>query len=502
MGQAHQRYLKDAANHAEQLGAPPHRVAFARVQHALDENDQQKALSLVQAWDEKTTTDAYFQLVAGTAQARAGRVAEALERYDRARRLHPNSLTPLLLATELAVSEDPLNSNERLNVLGKYNARVARVSARALRGLSWALKPVDSGPRLLPEELRLSREQYQELPKRLLHIPAIIRIKEAVIAGAPVDGALERGLGGAQHATVITTLGRMALAVGKSGAAVDALRHLREVAPNHPELDRFALDVALSTHDVEQARSIVSGDATCTAIVEAVLAYENLDLEALKAQLPYLTGKKRTEALLASLDVQTGKKLLGEEEAADLKDSVWGWAIQVDSALYRGELSHAGQLLRDWNEPGSSAYLARKAQLTRYRGDADTALTLARRGKPEHNPRASREELLALVATGKPKEALQIIENEDRSKALGYLEKWSRSFVVGKSRGRKAALATTGRLPMPGRSTPIAVRVMAARALSTAGDSRGDSMLVLLGAVVPKHPELELARQDQEERER
>jgi hypothetical protein len=258
--------------------------------------------------------------------------------------------------------------------------------------------------------------------------------------------------------------------------------------------------VALSIDDLEQARSIVNGDATRTAIVQAVRAYEQLDLKALKEQLPYLKGRERTEAILAGLEVQTGKQLLTEKDAADLKDSVWGWAVQVDSALYRGELSRAEQLLRDWNEPGSGAYLSRKAQLTRYQGDAATALRLARQGKPEQNLRASREELLALVATGRPKEALQIIKNKARSKALGPLEKWMRHLVTGKSYGRGAALATIGYLPMPGRSTPVAVRVMAARAMGAAGDSRGESMIVLLEADVPKHPELELARKDLEDR--
>ena len=498
MGQPPEGNLKDAANEAEQLGAPPDRVAFARIQHALSEQDQQKALSLVQAWDEKTTNDAYFQLAAGTAQARAGKTAAALERYDRARKLLPNSLTPLLLAAELSVSEDPKSSDERLNALGKYDARIAKLSMRALRGLHWALQPLDSGPRLLPEELRLSDEQKQELPKRLRHVPAIIRVKEALIAAAPVDDALKRGLGGAQHANVITTLGRMALASGKSDAAMDALKRLREVAPNYSKLGRFGLDVALSTSDLEEARSIVKGDATSTAMVEAVLAYEQFDLKALKAQLPYVKGKERAEAISVGYDVQTGKKLLSEKEAAGFQDAVWGWAIQVDSAIYRGELSRAEQLLRAWNEPGSSPYLARKAQLTRYQGDAENALRLARQGHPERNPRAFLEELLALVAAGKSTEALQIIKQKERSQVLGPLEKWTTNLITGKSRGARAALATIGYLPMPDGNTPIALRVIAARAMNTAGDARGRSIIVLVEAVVPRHPELELARRDRD----
>jgi hypothetical protein len=142
--------------------------------------------------------------------------------------------------------------------------------------------------------------------------------------------------------------------------------------------------------------------------------------------------------------------------------------------------------------------LARKAQLTRYQGDANTALKLARQGKPEQNPRAFREELLALVAAGKATEALQIIKQKERSKVLGPLEKWTRNFITGKSRGKRAALATIGYLPMPGGDTPIALRVMAARAMNTAGDARGKSMNVLVDAVVPKHPELELAWKDRE----
>jgi hypothetical protein len=334
----------------------------------------------------------------------------------------------------------------------------------------------------------------------LLHVPAIIRVKEAIIAAAPVGDALKRALGGAQHANVITTVGRMALASGESGAAMDALKRLRELAPNYPELGRFGMDVALSANDLEQARSIVRGDATATAIVEAVRAYEQLDLKALKAQLPFLKGKERAEAILLGFEVQTGEQLLREDLAPNFKDSVWGLAIQVDSALYRGELSRAEQLMRDWNEPGSSAYLARKAQLTRYQGDAETALELARQGKPEQNPRAFREELLALVAAGRAKEALEIIKEKERSQVLGPLEGWMLSFIFGKARGRTAGLARIGQLPMPSDSTPIAVRVMAARAMNTSGDARGKSMVVLLEAVVPNHPELELARKDREGR--
>jgi hypothetical protein len=499
LGQPYKGNLKDTADHAERLGAPPDRVAFARIQHALDQRDQQKALSLVQAWDEKTAKDAYFQLAAGAAQARAGKVADALKRYDTARELLPASLTPLLLAAELAVSEAPASAEDRLTTLDQYDARIAKVSARALRGLRWALQPVDDGPRLLPEDLRLAEEQYQELPERLRYVPAIIRVKEAVIAAAPVGEALARGLAGARQANIILTLGRVALTHGKSREAKAALKLLREAAPHHPELGRFGLNLALSTNDVEQARSILKGDATGMAIVEAVFAYERLDMNGLKAQLSLLKDKPRAEALLVAGDVLTGKNLLGAADKSDFEDSVWGWPIQVDAALYRGDLSRAEQLLQEWNEPGTSAYLARKAQLARYQGDADTALKLARRGKPEQHARAFREELLALVAAGKADEAFELVDNKERSEVLGPLEKWTQHFVKGKARGPRAALGTIGYLPMPGSSTPIPVRVIAARAMFTSGDLRYKDIDVLLEAVIPKHPEFALARRDLDE---
>jgi predicted Zn-dependent protease len=333
----------------------------------------------------------------------------------------------------------------------------------------------------------------------LLYVPAIIRVKEAMIAAAPAEEPLKRGLGGAQYANIILTLGRVALAGGKPSAARDALKRLRKVAPDHPELGRFGLDLALSTNDLGKARSILEGDSTSMAIVEAVFAYERLDPKALKQQLPLLQDKERAEALLVGLQVQTGKKLLSEEDAAEFKDCVWGYAIKVDSALYRGELSRAEQLLRDWNEPGSSAYLARKAQLVRYQGDAETALKLARQGNPEQNLRAFCEELQALVAAGRAKEALEIVKDKERSKVLGPLEKWTENFVTGKARGPKAALGTIGYLRMPNNSTPLPVRMMAARAMHTSGDLRYKDIDVLLEAVVPKHPELGLARKDLDE---
>lgn len=496
IGQPYKGNLKDTADHAEVLGAPPDRVAFARIQYAVDQKDQQKALSLIQAWDEKATDDPYFQLAAGAAEARAGKVEPALQRYDRAHDLLPNSLIPLVLAAELAVSEAPTGAEERLAALDGYDARIAQVSVRALRGLLWALQPVDDGPRLLPEELRLAQEQYEELPQRLLHVPAIIRLKEASIASAPVDEALKRGLAGARYANLVLSLGRAALAHGKTAAAREALKRLREIAPNHPELGRFGLDLALSTNDPGQARSILRGDAVSMAIAEAVFAYERLDLEALKAQLPSLKDKKRAEALARAWEVQTGKQLLTESDAAELDDSVWRFPIQVDSALYRGELSRAEQLLKEWDEPGASAYLARKAQLARYQGDARMALKLARQGKPEANARALKEELLALVAAGRAKEALEIAKDDERSKVLGPMQKWMQNFVLGKARGGRAALGTIGYLPMPGSTAPIPVRMMAARAMFTSGDLRYKDIDVLLEAVVPRHPEFALARQD------
>jgi len=499
MGQAFKGNLKDAADHAELLGAPPGRVAFARIQYALDQEDLEKAWSLVEAWDEKTANDAYFQLVAGATQTRFGKVGEALERYDRAHKLLPNSLIPLLLAAELAVSEDPTTADERVDELDKYDARIADVSVRALRGLRWALQSLEGGPRLLPEELRLAQEQYPELPERLRYIPAMIRVKEAVIAAAPLGDASQRSLDGAQYPNTILTLGRVALAGGKPSVAEEALRRLREVAPKHPELGRFGLDLAMSTNDLEQARSILKGDATSMAFVEAAFAYERLDLKALKAQLPSLKDKPRTQALMVGWEVQTGKDLLGNRDPAEFEDSVWGFPVQVDAALYRGDLPRAEQLLREWNEPGSSAYLARKAQLSRYQGDADSALKLARRGRPEQNLRAFREELLALVAVGRAKEALDIMKDKERSKVLGPLEKWTQNFVTGKARGEKVALTTIGFLPMPSGSTPIAVSVMAARAMYASGDLRYENIGTLLDAVVPRHPELKLARNDLKE---
>ncbi len=499
LGAPHPGNLKDAADHAELLGAPPDRVAFARVQHALDSEDRQKALSLVEAWDERTTEDPYFQLVTGAAQARVGQVAQALERFDRAGQRLSNSLTPLLVAAELAVCEDPAGASERLDALEQYDARIAKVSARALRGLRWALQPVDDGPRLLPEEFRLAVEQYAELPELLGYAPAVVRVKEAVIAEAPLADLLKRATSGARHPGTLLMLGRVALAGGETQQAETALQHLREVAPQHREIGRFALDLALSIDDLAQARLVLKDDTTNLAIVRAVRAYEQLDPEELQEQLPQLQDAARAEALLASAEVLIGKRRLGEKDSDRFEDAVWGWAVQVDAAIYQGELSRAERLLSRWNEPGASAFLARQAQLTRYRGDAETALRLARKAGPEKHARAAREELLALVAAGRAKEALTIVNNEQRRSVLGPLEKWMQNFVLGKAKGGRAALGTIGYVPMPQDGTPLSVRLMAARAMFTSGDLRYKSIDVLLEAAAPHHPEFALARLDLEE---
>jgi hypothetical protein len=240
----------------------------------------------------------------------------------------------------------------------------------------------------------------------------------------------------------------------------------------------------------------VRGNAKSTAIINAVIAYEKLDLSALDSEQSALRDIPRAEALSVGAGVQRGERLLSEKDCAALKDSVWEPAIEVDSALYRGELGRAERALREWNEAGSSAYLTRMAELARYQGDAERALTLARRAAPEKNPRAFLEELQALVATGKASEALDLLKDAERSQVLGPLEKWTKNFVVGNAKSRGFARGTIGQLPMPSRRAPVSVRLMAARAMNTAGDLRGKSMVVLLEAVVPKHPMLELARRD------
>lgn len=484
------------ANAAE-LAAPQLFVA------ARERPDQLK--ELLQTWDPKLEQDALYQLAAGIALDRLGDPG-SLERYDAARRIDAKLLIAEAMYAQAALLlKDPSEAEPEVSSLRERSRTEPTLVplARALAALGWAVRD-DRGP-VPSEQSELRTDDRLRLPPALtaarLAVDLVVTLEDE---DEDVELRTRRALRLVEEAetpALATVLGKIAFGMGRDAVAERALSRARKLAERYTPASVVQAELDLLKGRFAAAKKSIdgAGSAVETNAVQAVVAYERLDLKTLEKKLAGL-DTARFSALRLARGVLTGetKPSDGELESLSRSGALWANLIAVDAALDGGRIALADKLAAGWKATsGRPTMLLRVGRLKRYQshlGDAVKLTTHAYEALPD-NGRALIEHAFALVAAGRAEQALSITEDKPPvgEPAPGWLE----GFLVGAKNGWVAGSIKIGFLRLP-EEEGIALpwRLGVARALAVAGDPRAYRYLEKLSETAPRHPDLITAKNE------
>jgi hypothetical protein len=231
------------------------------------------------------------------------------------------------------------------------------------------------------------------------------------------------------------------------------------------------------------------------AVVRAVVAYESLEPTDLKGALEALGNSAvgpAFEALEAAPGVISGTAFPPPDqlEALAAPDKPWGELIAVDAAIETGNLALAEKLLaKHALETLRPVHLRRLARVRRLQGKLDAAL--------EASSAAAEggialplllERVYELIAKDDVTQAKQVAAKYPT--LLGPLAGWVGVLTDVASKQAASAAVRLTKLELPPDESPIAVRVLVARALVVGKDKRAAPYLAALLKKLPKNPDV------------
>ncbi len=473
--------FEDAAARAREVGLDEKKIAFAAVAGFLFQNDTAGAASAVaKGAAAKADDDPWYQLVAGATFERAGD-AHALERYEAATKLDPELLVAqMLLIRAMAVDGDPQRANE---LAKDFRAKHQdRIESAALVALAWARDPMRGEP---PPEVQQILDSKAELPAPLRAVPHAVR---AVIAIEKHDidqakPALQKGLALADTPGIAAWLGSIALGTGDEALARKAALQAVSFSAVYPPARVLAARVALLGARLDEALKAAEDlppSSPDVAVVNAAVAYEKLDRDAMARALDAALGDAKKLPFLAPLQkglavLSSTPNALTADKAIDFADGEdpWGDIVAMDFALDAGDVDLAHKVASKWVADARGLRAARLARLARYDGKADEAERLSKIALDTGTvtTRVLAERVFALVDAKKEKEALALFKGYPN--VGGPLAKWLRAYAIASGGGKmEEARAVVASEDPPPPVAPLPMRTYAAMAFGAMKDMR------------------------------
>lgn len=498
------RGLDAAIRRAQVIGIGEERLAYAQIVSFLAAGDVEGSLASIDEWDGHAAGEALYQLAVGVALERVGDPA-ALARYEAAHALAPDLLLADLQRTRLALLErGPGPAQAGISRLRTRLGSEAPI-VRALNGLGWVLTTVRGD---LPPAARLDDSAVASLPVSLAPVPYLVRATQSIDRNEPAHASeqLDLGLSQCRTPAEATQFGVLALRAGDELLAYRAATRALAFSSTYPGARVLASEVALLRGDLEQAQRAVARldpESSQVAVTAAVVAYEELETEALQRALGAL---ERGRANLSdehatfriALESLAGRQV--PDQAEKLQDVAlgagWGELIGVDVATEGGNVDLARALVRGWKRGALERplYALRAARLDRLQNRLMEADRVTRT-VVQHTPtrRAIIERIYLLLAMKEGAKARALVREHGRRLNGGG---WAEVLVAGSVGDRARATILAAPLALPEEGSPWPLRVLAARALAVTYDRRAPTYLRDLLQVQPGNPELQLASND------
>jgi tetratricopeptide (TPR) repeat protein len=488
----------DAAVHRGQtVNLPEKDTAFGKIASFMAEGDLAGGAAILSRWDKDSGRDPYYQLVAGEVLERAGDL-RAIERYDVARQLDPDFVPAQMLLARLLLLE--FGAERAKPVMNALRAKLgAAPITRALSALAWV---VDSErPEALPDEAKLAPGDAEKLPAPLSGVPAMVDAVQAMRAGdlPRTSRAIDSAVTSAMTPSLATGLGFLAIEAGDEALARKAALRALQFSAVYPRARTLAARVALLGGRLDEAQKAIEEldpASPDVAAVRGVVAYESLEPGDLEAALRALGEAATTRQTYAALRVGPGL-LTGRAfpppdkiEALATPRTTWGELIAADAALDLGDLSLAAKILSQrQGDAVRPVHYLRLARLYRYQNKPDEALKAAAAAR-EGSVTASvlLESLYALLNKEDADGARTLVAKHPT--LLGPLSAWLGVLIDASAKQQAQAAARAAKLDLPPSETPLALRILVARALAVSGDKRGRPYVLALAKQVPKHPDV------------
>jgi tetratricopeptide (TPR) repeat protein len=497
--------IDSAIHRGRTTGLPEKDLAFGRMASFLVEGDLAGAAAQLPKWDKEAGRDAHYQLAAGAVLERAGDL-RAIERYEVALSLDPKLVPAEIMLARLALFE--LGKKRAQPVIESLKQKLGEHPyVRALRALAWVVES-DRGVDV-PVDARLTPEDVPKLPAPLAAVPHMSDAARAVKAGEhdKLAASLDAAIRIADSPALAAGLGFLAIEAGDETLARKAALKAVSFAAMYPRARTLAARVALLGGRVDEAEKAVEQlDPTSVdvAVVRAVAAYESLEPADVDAALKVLAdarGDRTFSALTAGSGILLGSRYPMKEELGALKDPSipWGELVVIDSMLEQGDLAGAAELLgKRQGEALRPVHLLRLARLLRYQGKAEEAVDASNRALAGSvTAPLLVERCYDLVAAGDLKGARTLLARYPV--VLGTLSGWLAAFIDAHETDKSAqaqAAARAAKLDLPLDASPLAVRLLALRALVVTADKRAKPYLRVFSRKHAKHPELGLAIKD------
>ena len=499
------RGMDSAIYRGRTVGLPEKDLAFGRMAAFLVEGDLAGAASQLPKWDKEAGHDPMYQLAAGAVLERAGDL-RAIERYEAARSLDPKLVVADILLARLALLE--LGKDRALPVIQSLQAKVGDApSVRALKGLAWVVDPARADEP--PAEAKLDADDAAKLPAPLLCVPPMLEAARAVRAGDhdKLARSLDLAIRSADSPALATDLGFLAIEAGDEPLARKAALRAVSFAALYPRARTLAARVALLGGRIDEAQKAVEElDPTSAdvAVVRGVAAYESLEPADVDAALKVLGDAKASHtfaALAAGSGVLLGTKYPTAAELTALRDpSVpWGEIVALDALLDQGDLAGADSALSARpSEALMPVHLLRLARLRRYQGKvAEAAKASARALEGNVTAPLLVERTYDLVAADDTAGARTL--SARYPVVLGPLSGWLAAYIDAHAKDKNEqaqAVARLAKLDLPPDASPLAIRVLALRALVVTGDKRAKPYLAVVARRAGKQPDVQLAIKD------
>ena len=490
------RGIDSAVHRGKTVGLADKEVAFGRVASFLTEGDVAGAAAALTRWDKDAGRDAYYQLAAGAVLERAGDL-RAIERYEASRTLAPDLSATEILLGRLALLE--FGKQRAMPVIESLKRRTGEQAAtRALAALAWVIDR--ERPDALPGEATLQQDDAKQLPAPLMAVPAMVEAVKAIQSGdaAKAASAIDSAIARSDTPSLAVTLGFLAIEIGDERLARTAALRALSFSALYPRARILAARVALLGGRLEEAQKAVEElepSSPDVAVVRAAVAYEALepgDLDGALSALGDAAGDPALTALRVAADVLRGTKYPKSEDLVGMAHpSVpWGELVAADAALDTGDLQGAERSLslRPAGEQ-RAVHALRVARLRRLQGKIDEALKASERALEGNvTPALLLERSYELIAADRASEARALVGKYPS--VLGPLSGWLQAVIEASSKQEAQAKARVAKLEPPPDATPLALRVMVAKALVATEDKRAKAYLDGLGDHAKKHPEL------------
>ena len=499
------RGIDSAIYRGRTVGLPERDLAFGRMASFLVEGDLAGAAAQLPKWDEPAGHDAMYQLAAGAVLEHAGDL-RAIERYEAARALDPKLVAADILLGRLALLE--LGKVRAMPALQSLQSKIGDApSVRALHALAWVIDPARSEDP--PPDAKLTPEDVAKLPAPLSCVAPMLDAARAVRAGdhAKLAKSLDTAIRSADSPALAAGLGFLAIEAGDETLARKAALRAVSFAATYPRARTLAARVALLGGRIDEAQKAVEQldpASADVAVVRAVAAYESLEPSDIDAALKVLGDAQSSHAfagLAAGSAVLMGTKYPPAADVPGLRDpSVpWGEIIVTDALLDQGDLVTAESVLGARSGDAlRPVHLLRLARLRRYQGKAaDAAAASARALEGNVTAPLLVERTYDLVATDEVASARTLIGKYPV--VLGPLGGWLTAYVDAHAKDKNEqaqAVARVAKLDLPPDASPLAIRLLALRALIVTGDKRAKPYLGVIARRAGKNPEVQLAIKD------